>query len=243
MKLTRKQKISYFNHLFKVLTRSHHTVLRPLFASMLGNDAVVLDVGGHAGQFTKLFSQLVPHGKVFTFEPSIYSRSILQSMAGLKFLQNVYLLPFGLSDRPEQAVIHTPLKKRGSLGYGLAFVGSTENTQRQLVASEILLSTLDLVVETLAIERVDLIKADIEGSELRMLLGARQTLLRFRPILLLEVSDDALARNGHDSGQLLALLRECGYQQVSAIDIETGQMTPSDMGMARLPDGDYLFQA
>ena len=48
------------------------------------------------------------------------------------------------------------------------------------------LTTIDCVVETLGLDRLDFIKADIEGWELRLLRGSERTLKRFRPRLLLE---------------------------------------------------------
>ena len=241
MKLTVKQKISFLNHLFKVMTRSHHKELQPLLSHYIKNDSVVFDVGGHAGQFTKLFARMASKGKVFVFEPSVYSRSILQIMVGLKFLQHVFVLPFGLSDRVSQATIHTPVKKRGSLGYGLAFVGSTENSQRELVSSDIILSTLDQVVAGLGVDRVDFIKADIEGSELLLLQGAETTLKNHHPALLLEISDAALARNKHSGKALVEYLQQLGYQKMLKVNIETA-MLEREVGFDENEfNGDYIF--
>lgn len=241
MKLTLKQKISFLNHLFKVMTRSHHKELQPLLAQYIKSDNTVIDVGGHAGQFTKLFAKIASQGKVFVFEPSVYSRSILQVMVGLKFLPHVFVLPFGLSNRASQATIHTPVKKGGSLGYGLAFVGSTDNSQRQLVSSNILLSTLDQIVTGLAIDRVDFIKADIEGSELLLLEGAEATLKTFHPTLLLEISDTALARNNHSGTQLVKYLLELGYNKIQQVDIDRGVVGHFINPNQQSFNGDYIF--
>lgn len=241
MKLTLKQKISFLNHLFKVMTRSHHKELGSVLSEYIKPESVVFDVGGHAGQFTKLFAKMAYKGQVFVFEPSIYSRSILQIMTGLKFLQNVFVLPFGLSDHPSQAIIHTPVKKRGSLGYGLAFVGSTENYQRELVSSEIILSTLDQVVTALAINKVDFIKADIEGSELLLLQGAEETLKKSHPTLLLEISEVSLARNNHSGEELIKYLRGLGYTRIQQVNIETANIE-KQVSFDQLEfDGDYIF--
>jgi FkbM family methyltransferase len=242
MKLTFKQKTSFFNHLFKALTRSHHSNLQALLSPMIADNGVVLDVGGHAGQFTKLFSKMVPEGQVFTFEPSVYSRSILQVMAGLKYLQNVYVLPFGLADKPGHAEIHTPVKKKGSFGYGLAFVGSKDDYQREVVSSQIVLSSIDQVVKALAISRVDFIKADIEGGELSLLLGAEETLKMHKPALLLEIDDFALARNHHSGKQLVNYLYDLGYNNIQQIDIDNAKIISQvDFSQEKF-NGDYLFR-
>ncbi len=217
MKLSLRQKLSYLNHLFKVLTRDHHKELQSIFRPFIPQDGIVFDVGGHAGQFAKLFSTLVPNGEVFSFEPSTYSRSILQTMVGLKYLSNVYVLPVGLSDSPQQGLIHTPIKKQGSLGYGLAFVGSADGLSRKTVSSKILLSSIDQIVESLALDRVDFIKADIEGSELLMLQGGIKTLSKFHPALFIEVNDEALKRNKHSSDELFDFLKGIGYKNFTQV--------------------------
>lgn len=242
MKLTFKQKTSFYNHLFKALTRSHHGNLQVLLSSLIRDDSVIFDVGGHAGQFTKLFSRMVPQGQVYTFEPSIYSRSILQVMTGLKYLQNVYVLPFGLAEKPGHAEIHTPIKKKGSLGYGLAFVGSKENYQREVVSSQILLSTVDHVVESLAINRLDFIKADIEGGEFSLLSGAEETLKKYKPALLLEIDDYALQRNHHSGRQLVNFLFGMGYNSIQQIDIEKAEIISTVDFSQESFNGDYLFR-
>ncbi len=229
------------NHLLKVMTRKHHTEMRGVLSRYINPESVVFDVGGHAGQFTKLFSDMASSGQVFVFEPAIYSRSILQIMAGMKFLQNVYILPFGLSNKVKHAEIYTPVKKSGSLGYGLAFVGSNENYKREVIASDIILSTMDHVVNTLAINKVDFIKADIEGSELLLLQGGKETLKKYKPVLLLEISDKALERNNHSGRELVSFLREVGYQKIEKINVETG-VVECEVKFAEAEfNGDYLF--
>lgn len=241
MKLTLKQRLSYLNHLFKAFTRNYHSELSGLFSKFINDESIVFDVGGHAGQFTKLFSKMVPKGKVFTFEPSSYTRSILQSVVGFKCLNNVFLLPFGLSDRPDVCKINTPIKNAGGLGYGLAFVGSTKNYNRNVMKSEILLSTIDHVVEALSIERVDFIKADIEGSEFLMLQGAEKTLKKYQPALYLEISNEALARNNHSGAQIYDYLKGIGYNNVHKVNEEMGtleqKIEESDLNF----QGNYLF--
>lgn len=241
MKLTPRQRLSYYVHLKKALTRRHHLHLQPMFAGYLAEDAVVFDVGAHAGQFTKLFATMLPKGRVYAFEPSAYARRILQTVVGLKGLDNVYVLPCGLSDTAREAMLHTPVKAQGSLGYGLAFVGETAGTTRALVSDSITLSTVDQVADMLALKRLDFVKADIEGTELSMLEGAHQTLVSLAPTLYLEVDDDCLARNGHTGRDLLAYLEALGYTQVLAVEETSGTMTAASFGEATPIRGNFLF--
>ena len=68
----------------------------------------------------------------------------------------------------------------------------------------------DRYLESLGIDRVDLIKVDVEGFELQVLAGLTQTLRRHRPTLMLELSDTA--RLGlRDADDFMALLPN-GYR-------------------------------
>lgn len=56
-----------------------------------------------------------------------------------------------------------------------------------------------------------LIKMDIEGMEHHALLGAEKTIERCRPVLVLEINDGALARQGRDPGYIFSFLMHRYY--------------------------------
>lgn len=74
------------------------------------------------------------------------------------------------------------------------------------------LTTFDKFVEQWDFGRLDFIKIDIEGSELRFLEGASGSLRRFRPMLLLEINSTALATFGADPENVLRFLTDLGYR-------------------------------
>ncbi|MDE6112533.1 MAG: FkbM family methyltransferase, partial [Bacteroidales bacterium] len=82
----------------------------------------------------------------------------------------------GLSERVGWAVMDA-----GSDGSGAG--ASMENVEAGVVESGIAVTTIDAFVKEHDLQRVDFIKADIEGAERDMLRGARETLKRFAPKL------------------------------------------------------------
>jgi len=62
--LTFRQKLTWCAHFFKAATKQHHREMLPLLRRYIGADAVVIDVGAHAGQFAKLFAGLAVRGHV-----------------------------------------------------------------------------------------------------------------------------------------------------------------------------------
>ncbi|MBS0411077.1 MAG: FkbM family methyltransferase [Proteobacteria bacterium] len=233
MRLTPRQRASWLAHLFKAVTQQHHRELVPVLAPFIAADAVVLDVGAHAGQFAKLFAAMAPRGRVYAFEPSPYARSILEPALAVGGRGRAEIVPAGLSDRPGELVLHTPIKRRGGLGFGTAHLGGADAAPG--VDQMVPLTTLDAFAEARGLSRLDFIKMDIEGWEARALAGGRQTLARFLPFLFLEVDAAMLARAGDDPDSLFRWLGELGYRA-----FRSPMMRPVD---AYEGAGDYLFRA
>ncbi len=231
MRLTLRQRASWAAHVFKAVTQRHHRELIPLFAPLIAADAAILDVGAHAGQFAKLFAGLAPRGQVYAFEPSAYARSVLIPALALGGRGRVEVVPMGLSDRAGDQVLHTPVKRRGGLGFGIAHLGG-EATGAD-VDQTIALTTLDAFADARKLQRLDLIKIDIEGWEHRALAGGERTLRRFGPALYVEVDDAMLRRAGDSAEGLFAWLATLGYSARSTPDLRpTTRWTGA---------GDYLF--
>lgn len=225
----------FFAHLFKAIFKQHHREMLPLLRRVLPADSIVFDVGAHAGQYAKLFARLAPQGFVYAFEPQSYARRILRAALRLNRLKNVAILPFGLGDRGGVALLDIPVKASGSYGFGLAHIAGRDprDSEHEAVA----LATIDQVVAALRLQRLDFIKADIEGFEQRMIEGGRDTLARFRPALLIELNGQHLARAGGSVDGLWRMLTDLGYAA-----FETG-VTRGLIPITAPRQGDVLFLA
>lgn len=225
----------FLAHLLKATTQQHHRTLAPTIARLVPPVGVVFDIGAHAGQYTKLFARAAGHGQVYAFEPASYARSILRTVVWLHGLSNVAVLPIALGSETGLATLTIPLKRSGSFGFGLSHLGAPSPRWRTVAAETVALTTLDRAVEALGITRLDFIKADIEGWELRLLHGAESALDRFRPHLLLELAGPALARAGDRLDDAFAFLAARNYR---AFRLSAGSgLEPIDV----LADGDFWF--
>jgi FkbM family methyltransferase len=174
-------------------------------------DGVAIDVGAHGGQVTRLLSGLVPRGTVIAVEPSGYARSVLRPALWARRARNVVVVAGALGATQGVAVLRTPIKRRGDLGYGLAHI-SPNGSDDNAVAETVLVTTLDVLVRTLALRRVDFIKVDIEGYEAALIAGALETIRQFRPALLLEHDAGFTARAGFDLAALWTQLVALDYR-------------------------------
>ncbi|MBX6322871.1 MAG: FkbM family methyltransferase [Rhodospirillaceae bacterium] len=73
--------------------------------------------------------------------------------------------------------------------------------------------SLDACVRDLGLERIDLVKLDVDGNELSVLSGGIETLGRFRPVMIMEFALHLQAEGGPDRlPALLSLLGSLGYR-------------------------------
>jgi FkbM family methyltransferase len=235
---------SFVAHLWKAATQQHHGALAPLIARLVPEDAIVFDVGAHAGQFAKLFARRAVRGRVYAFEPGSYARSILRSAMWLNRLSNVAIVPAALGAEPGLNMLTVPVKPSGSSAFGLSHLGPAESRWEAVTEELVPQSTVDAAVAALALPRLDLIKADIEGWELQMLCGAGGTLGRLRPRLMLEVSAGHLARAGDRAEDLFEFLAGRGYRGFNMAGGRLApQPSPSDGDFCFLPEEDALIGA
>lgn len=221
----------YAAHLWKAVTQQHHRELLPLFRRYIPSDGVVVDVGAHAGQFAKLFARCAASGRIYAVEPAAYARSILSAVVRLHRLANVTILPVALGAETRESQLSTPIKASGSHGFGLAHLGEPEERWHRVATETVTETTLDGLTADLQLDRLDFIKADIEGNEMRLLVGARETIARFRPRLLVELNDAHLARAGDTMADAFALMTELGYRAFGlGSDGRFSPATPSAAG-------------
>jgi len=158
-----------------------------LFVELLKNmeSPVVLDIGANIGNHTLVFSRYAD--TVYSFEPipeifSVLSRNIAQNG-----IENVHAFNKALSDSCGRQVIY--INREGNLGASSLHrkTGDTEEAVIDSVRGD------DFLSES-GIERVDLIKMDVEGHEFNVLAGLEHAISRCRPLVIMEGNDEETVR-------------------------------------------------
>ena len=229
---------AFLAHAFKAAFKQHHKEDLPVLRRIIPRDGVVLDVGAHAGQYTKLFAGIASDGFVFAVEPGTYARTILRVALAFNRLRNVAVLPMALGERAGTMTLTMPLKRSGSFGFGLSHLGDHDRAG-EVKTEVVAVATLDEVAAALDLSRLDFIKADIEGWECHLLRGGRRTLERLKPALFLEMNAAQLQRAGDSLESAWSLLTSLGYRPntASAGGAFTPIMTASEGNVWWLPPG------
>lgn len=178
----------------------------PLY-NLIKRDAVVFDVGVNFGETLLNFAQLAGiNGKVYGFEPMNYIyKKCLHNMS-LNHFKNIVIENLAISDSNQSLIINEPSNSNSGGTYVLKTI------ENQLTDNLVKAITLDEYIRIAKIEKVDVIKIDVEGFETNVLLGAVNTLKRHKPTLYIEVCDENLKRGNSSSIELITFLENLNYQ-------------------------------
>ncbi|NUT97854.1 MAG: FkbM family methyltransferase [Saccharothrix sp.] len=177
-----------------------------------------VDIGAALGLYTVSLSRLVgPQGTVHSIEPLVFAHPALSYVLRPREGRNIVRHSVALGTREGKDVMSVPVRHglpvtgRSFLTSGADGLGSnTEFTEHLEVV--VRTDTLDRFVAANGIERLDFVKADVEGAELRVLQGGTETIERFRPKLLLEIEERHLERFGYRAEDVVEWLAERGYR-------------------------------
>lgn len=166
-----------------------------------------LDVGANIGYFSMLAAHLVgPVGKVIAVEPMDKNLQLIYLGIEKNGFENVEVFPFGASDRSALVPIVTDPNTSNAL------IQSAESQRRPSLFAPT--RTLDWMCAGL--DRLDLVKMDIEGHEMFAWRGAKDLFARFKPKITTEFHPLAMRENaGIDCRDYVDLMfRYCRRIQV-----------------------------
>ena len=183
-----------------------------LLESLLEIDSVFVDAGANQGEFSVAAAIVAQQGKVIAFEPVTEYRERLTANLQLNGYKHVQVIPVALGEANGNLPIYDQQEDfyDGTRHEGLPtlFASSTRGIAREIVE----VRRLDDVLDRLAISRVDVIKLDIEGAEWIALRGAMNTLVKFHPILILEIGRETCQAAGYESEAFFQWIIDQGYR-------------------------------
>jgi FkbM family methyltransferase len=176
-----------------------------------------IDVGANAGWHTLLMACRVgPGGRVVAVEPNPSSRERLEHAIAINRLTNVRVDARALADREGSRTFEAPPAGHvwdgtgrltgNDVGSGFSRIESSEKR------SVVTVTTIDALAAEHSLDRVTLIKIDVEGWEPAVLRGAATVLRTSRPALIFEYDPAYVERSGAGGDELVAWLRGFGYQ-------------------------------
>lgn len=147
------------------------TTMKQLLAGI--QEPIIFDVGAHYGHVSRKFRELFPTSAVYAFEP--FKESFEQLKANIASDPKVTVCNFGLSNRNGMQSFHSnsssatnsllPSDEAGIQTWGVDLLETQKLVEAQF-------KTLDSVVHTMRIPRIDILKIDVQGAEHLVIEGA-----------------------------------------------------------------------
>lgn len=158
-----------------------------LLGKLISPNFVCLDIGANIGLISLAMSVLAKRGVVHAFEalPQNY-QYLLQNMRANK-IKNVKAHNLAVYDR--NGTLSFDFVEEFAAG---SFISETGVHDHRSKRTDVQCVRLDDWVAGEKLNRIDLIKMDIEGAELRAIEGALRTLSGFKPLLIIECNSHAL---------------------------------------------------
>lgn len=206
--------------------------VRAAYEAILGPGDVAVDVGAHTGKHTIPLGRAVsPSGRVYAFEP--IAEKYVRLIENIISTKDIHVYGFNACVG-ESSGVTTFVYLPEDPGKSSTNIRTKFLTDSRIMKSERCSAVLTLD-ECLAKENgVRFIKIDVEGSELSVLKGARQTIERCRPIVHVEVGVSPLSAHGVTPLSIYRLFASMSY---GMIDIIGTTLTSEEMFMSSVEAG------
>lgn len=173
-------------------------------------DPVIIDGGAHRGGSVEAFSEYAPQAQFHCFEPD---PSLAQEISRLfSDRTHVRVVMAALGDAKGKATFNINVSRptNSLLAPGDALQPDLQSLCELVEQVEVDIVTIDTYCETQKLDRVDIIKLDLQGYDYKALLGAKTALLGAR-VVLIEVLFVEIYKGCNLFPDVLQFMGECGY--------------------------------
>lgn len=166
----------------------------------------IIDVGGNIGQTAMMLSKKVGEsGKVISFEPFPDTFKLFHDNLNLNpEIKNIVNVNYGLGEND----LTVGMVKECDTNSG----GNRISHEESDVDNSVKITTLDTYLLRNPEAKINLIKIDVEGYEMKVLNGAKNLLSKFKPHLYIEIDDINLKKQNNSADEMIQFLTNYGYK-------------------------------
>lgn len=151
-----------------------------LYEKLIQKNSICVDIGANVGLHSCVLSKLCPEGKVMSFEPSDSCILRLKENVEINNVKNIELIKEVLFSEKKQVNFNF---NKDNFNKGVGSITNDRNNTSVIVSS-----TLDDIVGN---TKIDLIKIDVEGSELEVLKGGIKSIKNNKPHIIIEYNSES----------------------------------------------------
>lgn len=175
----------------------------------------IVDIGANLGYYTILTGKIIGEkGKVYAFEPNKECAKMLSKNVSANTLYNVEVIQAAVSDKTGTITLYISEDNSGDH----RTYNSLEKRKSYTVKTYALDTFFDLN------EKIDLVKIDVQGFEMKVLLGMKKLIKKnARIILICEFWPQGLIEAGYSPIKFLTLIKKLGFS-INYIDERKGKI-------------------
>ena len=182
--------------------------VKKAFVENIKEGDTVIDVGANIGEYALVASKQVgPKGRVLSIEPLKQAATWLEKNYALNDFSNYEIIQKAMGKKPETLTLY---KKSESSEIGIV---DPDITKKDLIPSgEILVDTIDNITSSRNINKVDLLKIDVEGFEYEVLCGCKDSFKQNKiKKIICEIHSSYLKSRGLDENLIYNLIKANGF--------------------------------
>jgi len=162
---------------------------KKLIASHLKDGDVFFDVGANIGLFSLYLKRLYPDLKCYLFEPFPTLFNCLKLTLKNSKMEDVHINDYALCNENKELEFFIDTFNDGGHSLDSSSISSRSKKAQSL---KIQGKKLDSFVAENNIDRIDFLKIDIQGAEVEFLKGARESINKFKPKIMVELNNKNL---------------------------------------------------
>ena len=228
-----KNDLAFINSLMSGRIYEQDYVLKNLI-EYISKSKTILDIGAHAGSHTVIYKAINKNATVHSFEPQSKMFDLLNFNIEKNNFENVFTHNVAVANISKTTTLSDKIFDQNSetiVSYGNTTYSNLGGVQVGPGGENIETITID----SLDLDGCDFIKIDVEGFEPLVLLGAEETIRKYKPVILFEknfkkVSDEVLAEFGvtPEQNNSFDLLNKFGYSNIQLIGDEINYLAVPD---------------
>jgi FkbM family methyltransferase len=175
-----------------------------LFQFMTGEE-IIFDIGANIGWFSLVCSKNFPKSKILSFEPIKHNFDFLLENVKLNNFSNIEAFNLGIAEKDD--IVDFYFFPEGSV------IASQKNliNCNKAKATKCTITTIDDFMFKKNIEKIDVLKCDVEGGELLVLQGGENAISNFLPIILIEMFHKWNFQFNYHPNEIISKLNKIGY--------------------------------
>jgi len=189
------------------------------------NNPVIIDVGANNGQTIRFFLRLFPNAVIYSFEPNprLYKNLLIEFGGN----NNIHILNKGISDFNGKLVLNETVTDETStfenLNYDSQYLKVKSNIlgvkPENIVTNkyDVEVITLDFFIQEMKLKKIDILKIDTEGHEMKCLLGLFIFKKHIIDYIQIEHHKDDMYQIAFDQSSFTDLLQKHDYKILEQI--------------------------